>query len=71
MTQLDADKQLQIVRTEPPEPPMFPEPNVSVRVLPPFSVAYDGVPYWGGATVEVPKSLADKWIRNQWAEVVE
>lgn len=53
---------------EPHEPLLVrtPEPLKKVKVLHPFSVAYQGVPYWGDSQVEVPESLAHDWIRNQW-----
>jgi len=44
------------------------EPLKNVRVLPPFQVVYDTVPYRGGDMPEVPVSLADEWLRNSWVE---
>jgi hypothetical protein len=43
-----------------------PESVKRIRVLPPFQVVYETHPYTGGDTVEVPESIADDWILNQW-----
>jgi hypothetical protein len=46
------------------------EPLVKVAVQEPFQVVHDERVYWPGAVAQVPQSLADKWIENQWVEVV-
>ncbi|OBK98029.1 hypothetical protein [Mycobacterium sp. 1165178.9] len=43
-----------------------PEPLRRVKVLPPFSVSYEGNRYLPAQVAEVPESLADWWITNQW-----
>lgn len=45
-----------------------PEQPKRVRVLRPFMVAHEGTKYFPDTIAEVPESLADNWIKNQWAE---
>jgi hypothetical protein len=49
-----------------PEPVKAPEPLKRVKVLHPFSVSHEGVSYWPNVIVEVPESIADKWLRSNW-----
>jgi hypothetical protein len=48
--------------------PVVPEPLKRVRVLSPFQVVYAGTVYLPDSVAEVPVSLADSWILNQWVE---
>jgi hypothetical protein len=49
-----------------PEPVRKPEPLKRVRVLPPFMVAHEGTQYFPNSVAEVPESVADNWLLNQW-----
>jgi hypothetical protein len=48
------------------KPVVVPEPLKRVRVLAPFQVAHAGTQYFPGEVAEVPQSLANNWILNQW-----
>jgi hypothetical protein len=45
---------------------LAPERNTRVKVLKPYSVAYNGTAYWPGSVAEVPASVAEKWLLNKW-----
>jgi hypothetical protein len=45
--------------------------GLRIKVLPPYGVAHDGTAYFPGHTPEVPQSVADAWIRNNWVESVD
>jgi hypothetical protein len=53
-------------REREPEPARKPEPLLRVTVLAPYMVAHEGARWFPGETAEVPESLADDWILNQW-----
>lgn len=63
-----------VVSTEPrkreKKPVVVPEPLKRVRVLRPFQVVYKGDVFLPDSVAEVPESLADNWILNQWVEQV-
>ncbi len=40
--------------------------TVTVTVLEPFQVAFDGVVYLPGDKVEVPPAVADEWRKAGW-----
>jgi hypothetical protein len=43
--------------------------SVKVKVVAPYRVVH-GKPYVGGDVVEVPKDIADTWIKAGWAQPV-
>jgi hypothetical protein len=48
------------------EPVKVPEPVKKVRIRQPFMCAYQGTQYFPDEVAEVPESIADYWIVNQW-----
>ncbi|MBL3753030.1 hypothetical protein [Mycobacteroides abscessus] len=44
------------------------EELVTVEILAPYRTAFSGVAYDPGSTAIVPQSLADHWVRMQWAQ---
>lgn len=44
---------------------------VRVAIRPPFQVVHDRQRYLPGQTTEVPAHVAQRWVRNRWATVVE
>jgi hypothetical protein len=45
-----------------------PESSKRVKVLRPFRVVHDGIPYGPDAIAEVPESVAAQWILNRWVD---
>ena len=43
---------------------------VKVKVKAPFRVVHEATPRTGGDVVEVPRDIADAWIKANWAESV-
>jgi hypothetical protein len=42
-----------------------------VKVLPPYRVVHELVPYTKGDVVEIPGELAAEWLRHGWVEEVK
>jgi hypothetical protein len=44
--------------------------SATVKVVAPYRVLHEAKPYVGGDVVEVPKDIADTWIKAGWAQPV-